>query len=141
MLTLDKPFSLKGSQPSVGNLPVGVICLLNTHTIVVVESPFGSKDEWVREVNKAYCRAALRWCLLNGIVPLASHLLYTQMLDDQIPEERTLGIEAGLTVNKAGAKATLVFVDRGVSGGMELGIKRSLEEGRPVHALNLPGWA
>lgn len=113
--------------------------LLGTGSIVVVESPFGSPDAWVVEANKAYARACLRWCLLNGLVPLASHLLYTQMLDDQDPYERTVGIEAGLTVNEH-AVATLAFCDRGLSRGMIFGIKRSLSEGRPVHSLRLPGW-
>lgn len=113
--------------------------LLGTGAIVAVESPFGSPDAWVVEANKAYARACMRWCLLVGLVPLASHLLYTQMLDDQDPEERRIGIEAGLTVNRH-AVCTLAFCDRGLSKGMILGIKRSLSESRPVHSLRLPGW-
>lgn len=108
--------------------------------IVVIESPFAAQDEWEIELNKAYARECCRWALLNGLVPLASHLLYTQMLDDKDPIERVIGIEAGLRVNAVAAKATLVFLDRGLSSGMEKGIQRSLSEGRPVHALKLPGW-
>ena len=120
-------------------IPARVQAILGTRSIVVVESPFGAPDDWQVELNKAYARECLRWCLLNGLVPLASHLLYRQMLDDRDPLERALGIEAGLTVNKH-AVMTLVFADRGISRGMVLGIRRSMSEGRPVFSLRLPGW-
>lgn len=120
-------------------VPAKVEALFGTKSIVVVESPFGAPCDWTVELNKAYARACLRWCLLNGLVPLASHLLYTQMLDDRDANERMIGIEAGLTVN-AHAVATLAFCDRGVSRGMVLGIRRSMQEQRPVYSLRLPGW-
>lgn len=61
---------------------------------VVVESPYAGNVER----NLAYARACLHDCLLRGEAPIASHLLYTQpgVLDDDRPEERKLGIEAGL---------------------------------------------
>jgi hypothetical protein len=62
---------------------------------------------------------------------MVSHLLYTQALDDGVPEERRLGIEAGLAWG-AVAEATVVYTDRGVSRGMQIGIERALAEGRPV---------
>ncbi len=54
---------------------------------------------------------------------MASHLLYTQkgILNDQVRDERKLGIEAGLVWGEQ-AEATVVYVDRGVSWGMEIGI-------------------
>ena len=101
---------------------------------VVLESPYaGSVEE-----NLKYARACLRDCLLRGEAPIASHLLYTQpgILDDKIPEERQLGIEAGLAWGRLG-EATVVYVDRGISRGMKYGIERAQKEGRPVeyHAL------
>jgi hypothetical protein len=82
---------------------------------VVLESPFAGEVE----ENLKYARACVRHCLLRGDAPIASHLLYTQpgILDDKIPEERKLGIEAGLLWGKQG-EATVVYVDRGISRGM-----------------------
>lgn len=104
---------------------------------VIVESPYAG--EVAR--NERYARACMRDCLLRGEAPLAGHLLYTQVgvLDDLVPEERTLGIEATL-VWGAHADATVVYVDLGVSRGMELGIARAQLAGRDVEMRLLAGW-
>ena len=75
----------------------------------------------------------------RGEAPFASHLLYTQpgVLRDEVDEERSLGIEAGL-VWGAGADATVVYEDLGISGGMRMGIDRAKAEGRPVEMRRLP---
>lgn len=41
-----------------------------------------------------YCRRVIR----EGYMPVASHLLYPQMLDDNIPAERELGLLFGLAL-------------------------------------------
>ena len=97
--------------------------------LVIVESPYaGGVTE-----NVAYAREALADCLRRGEAPYASHLLYTQpgVLDDGKPEERKLGIEAGLAWGDC-ADATVVYTDLGISSGMEWGIRRAREAGRPV---------
>lgn len=96
---------------------------------VIVESPFAGDVER----NQHYARLCLHDCLIRGEAPFASHLLYTQesVLDDNISDERTLGINAGLEWG-AVADATVVYTDLGISGGMRLGIKRAEEVGRPV---------
>lgn len=103
---------------------------------VILESPFAGDVE----ANIAYARAAMADCLHRGEAPLASHLLYTQpgILDDDVPGERDLGIEAGL-IWGAQAEATVVYIDRGISRGMQFGIDRALKEGRPVHRRTLLG--
>lgn len=97
--------------------------------LVILESPYAG------EVDKhlVYARLAMRDCLLRGEAPYASHLLYTQpgVLDDKNPEERRLGIDAGLAWG-AKAEATVVYVDLGISSGMREGIRRAHDEGRPV---------
>lgn len=61
---------------------------------VILESPYGGDVE----ANVAYARRCLGDCLRRGESPIASHLLFTQkgVLDDLVPEERALGIAAGL---------------------------------------------
>jgi hypothetical protein len=65
-------------------------------------------------------------------------LLYTQpgVLDDDIPEERQLGIDAGLAW-RATAQGSLVYTDRGISSGMKYGISRMQEEGKFVEFCSL----
>jgi hypothetical protein len=53
------------------------------------------------------------------------------VLDDDDPADRELGIEAGLAWGPE-ADATVVYVDRGISSGMQRGIDRAKREGRPV---------
>jgi hypothetical protein len=57
--------------------------------------------------------------------------LWPGILDDARPEERALGIEAGLAWGIA-AEATVVYCDRGISQGMLQGINRASVEGRPI---------
>jgi len=114
---------------------------------VILESPYAPKSEDVLEFalqlqrNLMYARAAMHDCFLQGDAPYASHLLYTQegVLDDTVPEERNLGIEAGLIWGES-AEATVVYTDLGMSKGMRLGIERAEAAGRPVEYRELGGF-
>lgn len=83
--------------------------------LVVVESPYAGDVE--RNVH--YARRALADCLSRGEAPIASHLLYTQpgVLNDNVPEERALGIDAGLRWAEE-AEYVIFYVDYGWSSGM-----------------------
>lgn len=96
---------------------------------VIVESPFAGEVER----NKIYARRAMNHAFSKGEAPWASHLLYTQegILDDTIPAERALGINAGL-VWGACADATVVYTDYGISTGMQYGIDRATKEERTI---------
>lgn len=102
---------------------------------VIVESPYAGDVAG----NEAYARACMADCLKRGEAPFASHLLYTQpgVLDDTVPTERQLGIDAGLVWGKLAAK-TVVYTDRGISRGMQYGIKNAETAGRPIEYRNLP---
>lgn len=95
-----------------------------------------------RKLSVIYARAAMRDCLLRGEAPYASHLLYTQegVLDDDVPEERQLGIHAGLCWGSAALK-TVVYTDLGISEGMKQGIRHAEAEGRPIEYRSLPDWS
>lgn len=105
---------------------------------VILESPFNGPN--IEEVikNVEYAKACMKDCFNRGEYPFASHLIYTRLgvLDDKIPEERKLGIEAGLNWGQF-AELTVVYTDRGVSEGMKLGIKRAEQEGRPIEYRTL----
>jgi len=97
--------------------------------LVILESPYAGDIE----VNVEYARRCLRDSLMRGEAPIASHLLYTQpgVLRDEIREERDRGINAGLAWHQVAA-ASVVYVDRGISSGMEYGIKTATDSGIPV---------
>ncbi len=103
---------------------------------VILESPFAGRNAWQRFLNRRYARAALKDCLSRGEAPFASHLLYTQVLDDQVPAEREWGIASGFAWLEI-ADASVVYYDRGISGGMRAGIDAAHREGVPVEYRSL----
>lgn len=108
---------------------------------VIIESPYagtGWLAWWRRALNRRYAQRCLLDCLTRGEAPIASHLLYTQVLRDSDPVERARGIEAGLAWG-AVADATVVYTDRGISRGMRLGIQAAERDGRPVELRHLDG--
>lgn len=103
-------------------------------TPVIVESPYAGDVA----ANLTYLRACLRDCLLRGEAPFASHGLYAQpgVLDDDLPQERERGIRAGFAWRRAAAK-TVVYTDRGMSGGMRYGIEHAHDLGQAVEYREL----
>jgi hypothetical protein len=95
--------------------------------LVILESPYAGDVER----NTLYARRALKDSLMRGEAPIASHLLYPQVLDDLIPSERQLGMDAGLAWRKV-AEATVVYQDYGISPGMEYGMQLAQERGIPI---------
>lgn len=102
---------------------------------VILESPFAGDVER----NIRYARACVRDSLLRGEAPIASHLLYTQdgILNDDIPEERQHGIDAGLAWRHV-SDGTVVYTDFGISRGMEYGIEAARSAGKTVEFRTLP---
>lgn len=94
---------------------------------VIIESPYAGDVER----NTAYARRAMLDCLRRGEAPLASHLLYTQVLNDATYEDREQGIAAGWAWQDV-ADATVVYIDLGISDGMRRAIELAHEHGRPV---------
>ena len=80
---------------------------------VIIESPYAG--DIIRNIK--YARLAVLDSLSRGEAPIASHLLYTQVLNDSIAEERTLGIDAGLAW-KCVAEKHVFYIDYGYSQGM-----------------------
>jgi hypothetical protein len=93
---------------------------------VIVESPYAGN---VRR-NVAYAKAALLHSLRLGEAPFMSHLLYTQVLDDEHPEERQMGIEAGLAWRRSMGYAAF-YVDFDWSPGMRAARSLYDDEGFP----------
>lgn len=97
----------------------------------VIESPFSAPTIEGLVHNVQYTMLAVRDSLNRGEAPYASHLFYTQMLDDNNAAERKLGMDAGLTICRH-AEQTAVYLDFGMSRGMEYGIEAARRAGRSV---------
>lgn len=108
---------------------------------VILESPFKGKNWEETEENIKFACLCARDCINRGEAPFASHLLYTQegILDDKIPEERSLGIEAGFAW-KQSADSTVCYINRGLSRRMHLGIKKSISLAQKFEYRKLLGY-
>ena len=102
---------------------------------VCIESPLSGDTER----NRRYALACLRFCLNQGVAPFASHLLYTQVLDDQDVDHRSIGMNAGFTIGDK-CDERWVFIDEGVSSGMREGMKRADRVGQPYRTIQLGDW-
>lgn len=102
--------------------------------IVIIESPFAGDTA----KNIAYARACVQDSLGRGEAPYASHLLYTQpgVLDDDKPEERRLGMEAGWEFMRAASRVAF-YTDLGMSSGMQAALRRA--EALGVHTETRTG--
>lgn len=101
---------------------------------IIIESPYAGDTE----SNTAYAREALADSLrrVPREAPLVSHLLYTQILDDAIPEERAKGIQTGHGWLEH-ADAMVLYTDLGVSPGMEAARARAAKMGIPVESRKI----
>ena len=87
--------------------------------LVYICSPYSGDIETNVEAAKRYSRLAVD----KGYIPLTPHLLFPQFLDDDIPEERELGLFFG---NALMSKCSEVWVfGERISDGMESEIKRA----------------
>jgi hypothetical protein len=100
---------------------------------VYIESPLAG--DFARNIR--YARLCLLDCLRRGEFPYASHLLYTQALDDRVPADRKWGMEAGDAWRMA-SDYVVAYTDLGVSPGMEEGLRRSGAVGLESESRKLP---
>lgn len=113
---------------------------------VILESPFAGKGATKEErredylLKQRYLAACLHDCFMRSETPYASHAIVPLGLDDEIPEERELGIQAGFAWREV-AEATVVYTDLGTSKGMEYGIAHAHDVGHSVEHRELgPAW-
>lgn len=105
-----------------------------TMRTVVIESPLAGDVAG----NRAYAKRCVLDCLSRSEAPYASHLFFDQpgILDDLVPEQRKLGIEAGFAWG-ASASLVAIYVDRGISRGMKLGIAAARARGADIEVRAL----
>jgi hypothetical protein len=99
---------------------------------VIIESPFRGDVK----ANQEYGLTCVLDCLNRGEAPLAQHLIYTLVLNDADEAERAKGMHAAFAWYSA-ADAIVVYTDRGVTGGMEVGIALANGMKKPVEYRRL----
>lgn len=99
--------------------------------LCIMESPYAGDVER----NLTYARECLYELLEKGYAPIASHLLYTQVLDDEEPEQRALGIQAGLAWRRV-APLSVFCVRYGWSRGMLAALESAKLEGHPFIVIH-----
>jgi hypothetical protein len=99
--------------------------------LVVVESPFRATEYRTKEQHREYLRLAMADCVRRGESPMASHHLLPEILMDDSPYERALGIRAGLAWG-IHAAAICVYSQLGVSPGMAQAINWYKDAGKII---------
>ncbi len=94
---------------------------------VILESPWRGDTE----ANRAYAIKAMIHSIGLLEAPFASHLLYTQFLNEENSKQSALGILLGFAWYKS-AEACVVYTDLGISSGMMLGIEEAEKYKLPV---------
>lgn len=91
--------------------------------LVIIESPFRGRNPKERARNLTYARRALLDSINQKEIPFASHLLYTQVLDDRRHDDRELGLGMNLALIESRHFTVRVYEDYGISSGMARAIR------------------
>ena len=110
--------------------------ILSKPRCVIIESPYAATAERTKEQHRAYLLAAMRYCVERNESPVASHHWLPDILDDNGPYERQLGIRCGVVWGER-ADLIAVFSDLGVSTGMKQAIEVYKSLGKPIEWRSL----
>jgi len=107
---------------------------------VAIKSPYAANAKHTVEEHVAYARECMLDSLKRGEAPFASHLLYTQVWDDNKPSERNAGIAAGIEMSRR-LDLRVFYIDFGWSRGMLLAKEVYDRDGfhYEVRQLRFPG--
>jgi hypothetical protein len=99
---------------------------------VIIETPY--RGDVVS--NLSFARQCVLHSIWLGEAPIASHLLYTQVLDDKDQKHRELGIALGL-VWRSAADYSVFYTDLGWSNGMMAALLSAAAEAYPFRIRGL----
>lgn len=98
--------------------------------LIYIASPYAGD---VKQ-NVAFAKRACRHAISQGHTPIAVHLLYPQMLDDNDPAEREIGLRLGHRVLES-CDELWACGDR-ISSGMAREIKEAQSLGIPILSIS-----
>lgn len=98
--------------------------------LVFICSPFKGDMERNAERARGYCRFAV----LENCIPLAPHLIFPQFMEEDDPEQRSLGLFFGMVL-QGKCKEVWVFGKR-ITKGMAVEIEKAKQRGIPIRYFN-----
>lgn len=105
---------------------------------VYICSPYRAKDSAELDRHIDYAQQLTRQALEAGLAPITPHLYMTQCLNEDKPQERAIGMAAGLELMKSCA-FVIAGTKYGISEGMKREIATAIKLQIPViDATNLP---
>ena len=84
-----------------------------------------SEMEFNRKVARYFCRKIV----LEGKIPVAPHLFYTQFLDESQEKERQIGLDIGLKELHEADEFLLIIIEGQISEGMQNELRQALKDG------------
>lgn len=90
--------------------------------LIYICSPYRAEDKKTLKRNIEYAKEITRWVLMRGDAAVTPHLYMTKCLNDDIPEEREIGLKAGKEII---LRCDAVFV--GEKYGISKGMKEEIE--------------
>lgn len=102
---------------------------------VYICSPYAAKDPETLERNISYAKQLTKYAAIKHYTPVTPHLYLPLCLDDNNPEQRTIGLEASIHLL---SMCDIVFLatDFGISKGMEKEYDVARELGKKIIYLN-----
>lgn len=104
--------------------------------LVILESPYWSIDPNILINNVNYARECLLDSLGRNEAPFASHLIYTQVYNDENEEERMSGLDAATSWYHVADKV-VVYLDHNITKGMQRGINLADKMGLEIEYRKL----
>lgn len=97
---------------------------------VYIISRYRAFTESGMEFNRRVARYFCRKVVLEGKIPVAPHLFYTQFLDESQEKERQIGLDIGLKELREADEFLLILIDGKISEGMYAEIREATKEGK-----------
>ena len=96
--------------------------------LIYICSPYRAENDAALQRNIDYARELTRTALLQGGVPVTTHLYMTQCLDENIEGERGIELAAGTEILRR-CDLVIVGMKYGISEGMAAEIRCAEENG------------
>ena len=131
-----KPTKAHTQTKDCGLYPAEKEITMKDNNKVYICSPFRPVGETVEaqaksiKKHKILARYACRYAVANGYSPLCPHLYYPEFLDDNVEDEREIGMLLGMV--GLSECEELWIVGRRISEGMEKEIKQAEKWGIPI---------
>lgn len=119
-------FALPGGESQLEDMRMGKVYVISRYRAFTK-----SGMEFNRKVARHFCREIV----LEGKIPVAPHLFYTQFLDEGLESERQIGLDIGLKELHEADEFLLVIIDGRISEGMRREIRQAAKDGMRGRAV------